>query len=139
MKITLDVPKVFEGHFATDRFKDSLERLKADSHCLSGTYEKELVDMLIKAFECAVPITENGWIDCADRLPNESGLYLIRCPAEYMDEPDEIEIRLQNFDAECQEFGDWIQEFRDGGCCGEDFYSVNVIAWMPLPEYYEGE
>lgn len=31
MKVTIEIPKEFEKHFGEDRFKDSLERLKADA------------------------------------------------------------------------------------------------------------
>ena len=67
MKITIDIPKEFEKHFDNDRFKDSLERLKADAgtFCMAGKYEIELCEMLIKAFEDAeVEETiqqESGW------------------------------------------------------------------------------
>lgn len=30
MKIIIDIPQEFEKHFDNDRFKDSLERIKAD-------------------------------------------------------------------------------------------------------------
>lgn len=54
MKITIDIPKEFEKHFSEDRFKDSLERLKADAgECFAGLYEIETCEMLIKAFEKA--------------------------------------------------------------------------------------
>ena len=53
MKITIDIPKEFEEHWKDDRFEDSLNRLKADAHCLAGNYEKEIIDMLIVAFKGA--------------------------------------------------------------------------------------
>ena len=51
MKITINIPEEFEEHWNTDRFEDSLNRLKADTHCLAGRYERETVDMLIDAFK----------------------------------------------------------------------------------------
>lgn len=51
MKIIIDIPKEFVCHFETDRFMDSLKRLKSDAHLLAGNYEKELMDMLIEAFK----------------------------------------------------------------------------------------
>ena len=53
MKITIDIPKEFEDHWKDDKFEDSLNRLKADAHCLAWNYEKEIVDMLIVAFKNA--------------------------------------------------------------------------------------
>lgn len=52
MKVTIDIPKEYEKHFKKDRFKDSLQRLKADAgtYCMAGKYEIELCEMLIAAF-----------------------------------------------------------------------------------------
>lgn len=51
MKVIIDIPKEFVYHFETDRFADSLKRLKSDAHLIAGNYEKELMDMLIEAFK----------------------------------------------------------------------------------------
>lgn len=54
MKVMIDIPKDFEEHFDNDRFKDSLERIKADLNedfVFAGNYERELLDMLEVAFE----------------------------------------------------------------------------------------
>lgn len=53
MKLIIEIPKEFEAHFADDRFKDSLERLKADAGSVAWNYEIELADMLIEAFKDA--------------------------------------------------------------------------------------
>ena len=53
MKIVIEIPKEFEDHFKSDRFRDSLMRLIADANCLAGNYEKETADMLIHSFENA--------------------------------------------------------------------------------------
>lgn len=58
MKIVIDIPDEFIQHFYSDRFKDSLERLEADSHLLAGNYEKELCQMLIKAFDESLILSE---------------------------------------------------------------------------------
>ena len=54
MQLVIEIPKAFEGHFNQDRFKDSFERILEDckhSAILSGIYEFETIEMLIKAFE----------------------------------------------------------------------------------------
>lgn len=51
MKIVINIPKEFEQHFFKDRFEDSLCRLYVDAHGLSGLYERETVEMLVKAFK----------------------------------------------------------------------------------------
>lgn len=72
MKITIDIPKVFEKHFNEDRFKDSLERIECDvrdcindNHAIpavSGLWELELIDMLIEAFKTAENRKVGHWI-----------------------------------------------------------------------------
>lgn len=77
MKITIDIPKEFEKHFGEDRFKDSLERLKADAgtFCMAGKYEMELCEMLIKAFENAEIRKVGHWVGegCIDMCCSECG------------------------------------------------------------------
>ena len=53
MKITINIPKEFEEHFNSDRFRDPLLRLCCDASCLAGDYEMEIAIMLINAFEYA--------------------------------------------------------------------------------------
>lgn len=58
MKIVIDIPTEFEEHFKSDRFEDSLQRVRFDIHkfkignknMLSGNYEIETLDMLTEAF-----------------------------------------------------------------------------------------
>lgn len=53
MKLTIDIPEEFVSEYKDDKFSDSLQRLKNDVHLCTGNYEKEVVDMLIKAFRNA--------------------------------------------------------------------------------------
>ena len=55
MRIEIEIPKEFEEEFKKDKFKDSLQRLIADANCVAGRYEKEVAEMLIKAFEESKP------------------------------------------------------------------------------------
>lgn len=55
MRIEIEIPKEFEGHFEQDRFEDSLHRLCADAHLIAGKYDKEVAIMLIKAFKESEP------------------------------------------------------------------------------------
>ena len=63
MQIIINIPKEFENHFNSDRFEDSMQRIKQDIKdmicggdvCISGNYEVETLDMLIKSFkECTL-------------------------------------------------------------------------------------
>lgn len=54
--VKLEIPDEFREHWNTDRFKDSMERIRIDTKVdgvLSGKYEVELVDMLKKSLEKA--------------------------------------------------------------------------------------
>ena len=62
MKIILEIPKNFENHFNTDRFEDSIKRVKYDSIDISGAervaglYDHEVIEMLIDKLKNAQPI-----------------------------------------------------------------------------------
>lgn len=64
MLILIVIPKEFENHFNSDRFEDSLQRVRFDIHTaiigkkdiLSGNYEIELLDMLTDTFFKGKPI-----------------------------------------------------------------------------------
>lgn len=104
MKLILDIPKEFEKHFNEDRFKDSLECIKADIYdcintaqnvlIISGNYELELIDMLIVAFEEA-RIIESSRSNCNQYPSFFAG---------------DKEIRLIDANALCESFG------RNEGC-----------------------
>ena len=62
MNIILKIPKEFEEHYNRERFKDSLERINLDIRSLkfeglSGTYDYEVVEMLITAFSYSIPMS----------------------------------------------------------------------------------
>lgn len=65
MIISLEIPKEFEEHFNSDRFKDSLERIRVDIECakisystMSGLYEIEVIKMLRAAMTKAEVVKE---------------------------------------------------------------------------------
>lgn len=54
MVLLITLPDEFEEHFNSDRFQDSLNRVRTDIYtngCLAGLYEWELVDALRIAFK----------------------------------------------------------------------------------------
>lgn len=58
MRVTIDIPAEFEGHFAFDHFRDSLGRIAYDLRTyegepLSGRYEIETIEMLADALQRA--------------------------------------------------------------------------------------
>lgn len=56
MKLVIDIPTEFESRFDNDKFKDSFKKIKVNlnaGYVLVGNCERELLDMLIVAFEDA--------------------------------------------------------------------------------------
>ena len=62
MIISFEIPKEFEEHFNTGRFRVSLERVRKDiqyhGNHLSGLYERELIEMLRNTMTKAEVIKE---------------------------------------------------------------------------------
>lgn len=53
MKVTIDIPKEFVSHYKKDGFSESIERILldiSDKYGLAGNYEREVLEMLKKAF-----------------------------------------------------------------------------------------
>ena len=81
MKIVIDIPEEFEEHFNSDRFEDSLQRVRFDIHksiignkdVLSGNYEIETLDMLTEAFLNGISLPKgHGRLIDADKLKNDA-------------------------------------------------------------------
>lgn len=81
MKLVIEIPEAFEGHFKQDRFKDSFERILEDckhSAILSGNYEFETIEMLIRAFENGTPLPKHhGRLIDADWVKNTLDIYVL--------------------------------------------------------------
>ena len=71
--------------------------------------------------------SEQQWIPCGERLPEENGQYLITVKYEHVDDYEDI----------YSEHGEWVDgkwDMFSFGHCGK---VENIIAWMPLPEPYK--
>ena len=80
------------------------------------------------------------WIPVNERLPEESGEYLVR-PSDGVleDYSDFSEVMIMPYDADCEAFG-WWNEVYDPvtlGYVDSNFDEYEVVAWMPLPEPYK--
>lgn len=85
---------------------------------------KKRLDDWINSLPSAQP--EPRWIPCSERLPEESGQYLITVKYEHVDGYEDI----------YDEHGDWDGEEWDMFCFGHCGKVESIIAWMPLPEPY---
>ena len=77
MQIVIDIPEEFEEHFNSDRFEDSLQRVRFDIHktiiakkkVLSRKNEIEILDMLTDAFLSSVSLPKgHGRLSDMDEL-----------------------------------------------------------------------
>lgn len=83
MRIVIDIPKEFESDFNTDRFSDCMNRTIADitynleheDAGLSGNYEREIFEMLVKSFSNAIVLPENHG-DLIDRKELYKSLFI---------------------------------------------------------------
>ena len=90
-----------------------------DETTLDGNEMRDLVEFLSK-----LP----HWIPCSERLPEESGVYIVT-EKEYSVDDRENTGRFNLITEQV--------EFEDGKWRRASFYEV--IAWMPLPEPYRAE
>ena len=93
-------------------------------------------ESLIKGLPSVQP--EQRWIPCSERLPEEYGEYQITWTTSASKKrfigDSEFEVTSE-WDAEHYKFkGEWLLDEHI-----KNYPDVKVIAWMPLPEPYEGE
>ena len=107
------------------------------------TYDAETVQRCIEIVSNASTVdAEPHWIPCSERLPEDSGDYLVR-PSDSVleDYSDFSEIMIMPYDADCEAFGWWVERYHpiSLGYLDSDFNEFEVIAWMPLPKPYEAK
>lgn len=84
--------------------------------------------------------SEQQWIPCSDRLPEEDGDYLVCYEKGYREDYGFPKIGIAPYEVDCEGFGIWQEEFDlvSMGSLGTEFVEIKVDAWMPLPEPFEG-
>ena len=93
----------------------------------------------LKKMPSELPSTEAEWIPCSERLPKDSGEYLVRPSDGVLEDcSDFSEVMIMPYDEECEAFGWWTERYDpiSLGFVDSDFNEFEVIAWMPLPEPY---
>ena len=83
-----------------------------------------LCDISENEEECPLA-SNNGWIPCNERLPEEDGRYLVTWKEDWGND------RFEYFVFKCEYArGEWSIQEKDKR------YNSSVIAWQPLPEPY---
>ena len=72
-------------------------------------------------------ISAQRWIPCSERLPEESGQYIITVKYVHVDGYEDL----------YAEHGEWDGDRWDMFCFGHCGEVEGIIAWMPLPEPYQ--
>jgi len=107
---------------------------------------REIAHETVERFKEEYDIVDNSdavseWIPCSERLPEDSGDYLV-CPSDSVleDYSDFSEVMIMPYDADCEAFGWWTERYNpiSLGYLDSDFNESEVLAWMPLPEPWEG-
>lgn len=100
----------------------------------------EDVNPYMCGYKMYIAMDEYGWIPCEERLPEDSGDYLV-CPSDSVlaDYSDFSDVMVMPYDETCEAFGWWTDRFDSVslGYVGSDFNEFEVVAWMPLPEPYK--
>ena len=120
--------RLIDADVLIEIFEDRLEKIRnryGDYSGEAGTCAGAL--HLIRVQPTIEP--EPHWISCSERLPKESGQYLITVKYKPVDGYEDI----------YAEHGEWDGEKWDMFCFGHCGEVENIIAWMPLPEAYREE
>lgn len=136
-----DVEKVVE-ELECDRCEScSLLEVCAGSICCGKCHEKiiEIVKQEAEQFGTDTNVGSNGWIACSERLPEESGYYLVTyhdwSDGNFLPKYDDTYVRRLHYQIS-DHFVGWnypknVDDRAENDCHKE------VIAWQPLPEVYK--
>ena len=121
-------------------FENILEKLRnaVDKECASSVLKVRLCD----AIEIVQEVAEEyngGWIACSERLPEESGYYLVTyhdwSDGNFLPKYDDTYVRRLHYQIS-EHFVGWnypknVDDRAENDCHKE------VIAWQPLPEPFK--
>ncbi len=80
MKLIINIPTEFEIDYNGDKFKDFFSRVLCDidKGVLCGNYEKETLEMFLKAFDESVPM-----VNIVEKLEHSKEMPLTDCGKSY--------------------------------------------------------
>ena len=118
-------------------FEKILERLEADEKhtfdgCINKRYANQIVQEVAEEYK-------GGWIPCSERLPEESGYYLVTyhdwSDGNFLPKYDDTYVRRLHYQIS-EHFVGWnypknVDDRAENDCHKE------VIAWQPLPEPFK--
>ena len=99
----------------------------------------EIVKQKAEKFGTDINVVSNGWIPCSERLPEESGYYLVTyhdwSDGNFLPKYDDTYVRRLHYQIS-EHFVGWnypknVDDRAENDCHKE------VIAWQPLPEPYK--
>ena len=93
--------------------------IKKELEHIKRIYDFELTSEQVQALDIAIESLDNEWVDVRDRLPSESGMYLVTVDEGYRKHTTE-----------------WFYGTSGEEGWDEDYGYENIIAWKPLPEPY---
>lgn len=122
---------------------NTMDRYTSEKLTLCGTnktFPKNEVFIVDDVYEGldelpSVEPTVNQWISVSDRLPEESGDYLVWALFACEEYPT---YSIVHYDADFEAFGEWDDIFdpHTFGFLDSVFEEIKgVIAWMPIPEF----
>ena len=111
------------------------------SDCTLCVWDKaiEIVKQEAEKFGTDINVVSNGWIPCSERLPEESGYYLVTyhnwSDGNFLPKYDDTYVRRLHYQIS-EHFVGWnypknVDDRAENDCHKE------VIAWQPLPEPYK--
>ena len=107
--------------------------------CISKKNAIEIVKQEAEKFGTDINVVSNGWIPCSERLPEESGYYLVTyhdwSDGNFLPKYDDTYVRRLHYQIS-EHFVGWnypknVDDRAENDCHKE------VIAWQPLPEPFK--
>ena len=133
-----DIDKVVE-ELKTDSSVKLYGSQNSDNYMIPVNRTIEIVKQEAEKFGTDINGVSNGWIPCSDRLPEESGYYLVTyhdwSDGNFLPKYDDTYVRRLHYQIS-EHFVGWnyhknVDDRAENDCHKE------VIAWQPLPEPYK--